>query len=47
MLESEIIQDTELLDKLEALFREQAFKEYLEKKIEEERQNNQNKDPNE
>ena len=46
MLESEIIQDTELLDKLEALFREAAFKEYLEKKIEEERQTNQNRDPN-
>ena len=37
MLESEIIQDSELLDKLESLFREEAFKEYLEKKIEEEK----------
>jgi len=36
MLESEIIQDNELLEKLEALFREQAYKVYLEKKIEEE-----------
>ena len=47
LLESEIIQDSDLLDKLEALFREQAFKEYLEQKIEEEKQTNQNKDPNE
>jgi hypothetical protein len=46
MLEAEIIQDSELLDKLEVLFREEAFKEYLEKKIEEEKQTNQNKDPN-
>ena len=35
------------MDKLEALFREQAFKEYLEQKIEEEKQTNQNKNPNE
>jgi hypothetical protein len=47
LLESEIIQDSDLLDKLEALFREQAFKEYLEQKIEEEKQTNQNKNPNE
>lgn len=32
-----MIQDPELLDRLEILFREQAYKEYLEKKIEEER----------
>jgi len=37
LLESEVIQDSMLLDKLEVLFREQAYKEYLEKKIEEER----------
>jgi hypothetical protein len=36
MLESEIIQDHDLLEKLELLFREQAYKVYLEKKIEEE-----------
>lgn len=37
LLEKEIIEDTQLLDKLEILFREQAYKEYLEKKIEEEK----------
>ena len=38
LLEEEIIQNPRLLDKLEVLFREQAYKEYLEKKVEEERQ---------
>lgn len=37
LLEKEIIEDAHLLDKLEILFREQAYKEYLEKKIEEEK----------
>ena len=30
LLESEVILDPELLDKLEILFREKAYKEYLE-----------------
>ena len=38
MLEEEIIQNPRLLDKLEVLFREQAYREYLEKKVEEEKQ---------
>ena len=37
LLEQEVINNPFLLDKLENLFREQAYKEYLEKKIEEER----------
>jgi hypothetical protein len=37
MLENEIIQNPQLLDKLEILFREKAYREYLEKKVEEER----------
>lgn len=37
LLESEVIASSHLLDKLEVLFRDQAYKEYLEKKIEEER----------
>ena len=37
LLESEVIEQPHLLDKLESLFREQADKEYLERKIEEER----------
>lgn len=37
LLESEVISSNELLDKLEVLFREKAYKEYLERKIEEER----------
>lgn len=37
LLESEIIMNKTLLDKLEVLYREQAYKEYLEKKAEEER----------
>lgn len=38
LLESEIILNKTLLDKLEVLYREQAYKEYLEKKADEERQ---------
>lgn len=37
MLEDEILQNSKLLDKLEGLYRDQAYREYLEKKIEEER----------
>ena len=37
LLESEVILDPELLDKLEILFREKAYKEYLEQKIEDEK----------
>ena len=37
LLESEVIADSDLLDKLEVLFLEHAYREYLEKKIEEER----------
>ena len=34
LLESEVISDSRLLDKLEVLMRERAYKELLEKKIE-------------
>ena len=44
LLESEVINSPNLLDKLEVLFREKAYKEYLEKKIEEERAGVKNKD---
>ncbi len=37
MLEEEILQDPHLLEKLEGLYRELAYREYLEKKIEEEK----------
>lgn len=37
LLESEVISSSHLLDKLEVLFREYAYREYLEKKIEDER----------
>lgn len=36
-LEKEIIENPKLMDKLEVLYREQAYREYLEKKVEEER----------
>ena len=37
MLEKEIIENPQLLDKLEVLYREQAYRAYLEKKADEER----------
>lgn len=39
LLEREIIENDFLLDKLEILYREQAYRAYLEKKAEDERQN--------
>jgi hypothetical protein len=39
MLEKEIIENKELLDKLEIIFREEAYREYLNKKAEDERNN--------
>ena len=44
LLEQEVINSPNLLDKLEVLFREKAYKEYLERKIEEERVGVKNKD---
>lgn len=38
LLEQEVISNSHLLEKLEVLFREKAYREYLERKIEEERQ---------
>ena len=39
LLEKEIIENDFLLDKLEILYREQAYRVYLEQKAEDERQN--------
>ena len=44
LLEAEVIQDSKLLDKLEILMREKAYKEMLERKIEMEKRTKANKE---